>query len=83
MFSFELPRPRDVGAMFAKLRGEAAVNGISFSGDDARGSCAGKGFSGRYEVGASAIRIEVVKKPMLVPQSMVVSEVGKLFARYC
>ena len=82
MFSFEVNRPKDISAMFNDLKNEARKNNLSFSGDETAGRASGFGFEGRYTVLPNAIKIDVLKKPLIISQKTIIEKTKEYLSKY-
>jgi len=82
MFSFEVSRPKDISAMFNDLKDEARKNNIRFDGNETAGSATGFGFEGQYTVLQNSIKIDVLKKPLIIPQKTIVEKTKEYLSKY-
>lgn len=73
----ELPIEAEV--IVEKLRELAVKHDIEFSGDVETGYARGKGFHVEYVVVGMRCTLTVTKKPLLIPWSLVESQLHKLF----
>jgi hypothetical protein len=81
MSEFSLPKITVKGKMadvWAKVR-TIAANDVKFTGDDAKGTFAGKGVKGRYTVDAQDIYIVITEKPFIVSQDYVKEKILNFF----
>ncbi len=71
--------PMGVEVILVKLRKLAVKHDIEFNGDTEKGYARGKGFHVEYVVVGSQCTLTVTKKPLLIPWSLVESQLHKLF----
>lgn len=71
-FSGTLPLPAD--ELMEKLQELCDQYSIDFQGDECRGEAQGKGFHLSYEIEGEDYTINVLKKPMVVPWSLLESQ---------
>jgi hypothetical protein len=64
-------KPKDMQALFSRVKNEASQNKISWEGDIHSGHCTGRGFEGTYAADADYITISVLKKPPFVSKSRI------------
>jgi hypothetical protein len=79
MFSFEIPKPKDIKKTLVSTRQKITGGGGTFSGDDKSGRFSGRGISGIYTIGASSVKINITKKPFIYPESSVKSAIADYF----
>lgn len=72
--------PESAEVVVAKLKKMAIKHDIEFSGDTTKGYARGKGFHVEYVLVGTQCTLTVTKKPMLVPWSLVESQLHKLFS---
>ena len=72
--------PESAEVIVEKLQKLAVKHDIEFSGDVQRGRARGKGFHVEYQVDGANCTLTVTKKPLLVPWSLVESQLRKLFS---
>ncbi len=72
--------PDSAEVVIAKLKKMAVKHDIEFSGDTSKGYARGKGFHVEYVLQGTQCTLTVTKKPMLVPWSLVESQLHKLFS---
>jgi len=78
-FSFEIPKPQNIKKTLLSTRQKIISGGGTFSGDDQSGRFSGKGVDGIYHAGDSSIRITIIKKPALYPESAVQTAIEDYF----
>lgn len=74
------PMPESADVVIAKLRKLAVKHNVEFVGDTLQGYVNGKGFHLKYVINGMQCTLTVTKKPLLVPWSLVESQLHKLFA---
>lgn len=72
--------PESPEVIVEKLKKLAVKHNVEFSGDVERGYARGKGFHVEYKVSGVNCTLTVTKKPLLVPWSLVESQLHKLFS---
>jgi hypothetical protein len=75
--SFIIPMDRTA---FEAARGKLIAAGVSISPSAMSGECGARGVTVSYEFDDGELHIEILKKPMLVPSSMVEARVRTWFA---
>ena len=78
-FEFSVAEGRTAEEVLAQAKAQARGAGIAMVGDAASGSFQGVA-SGTYTVEGRRLKIQVTKKPGLVPWGMVESTLRKLFS---
>ena len=71
--------PIGAEVILEKLQELAVKHDIEFSGNTEKGYARGKGFHVEYIVMGTRCTLTVTKKPLLVPWSLVESQLHKLF----
>lgn len=61
----------DAGALLTSIRDKIAKQGGQLTGDDASGTFTVAGFKGAYAVENAKLTLNVLDKPMFVPDSMI------------
>jgi hypothetical protein len=69
----------DPGLIVERLHKLARKHDIEFKGDSLQGYAKGKGFHVEYAIEGVSCTLTVTKKPLLVPWSLVESQLEKLF----
>ena len=77
-FEFPLPTETAWEEVFGRVCVKAQDAGIAIAGDAAAGTFQGRA-RGSYEVGNGKIHVRIVKKPRLVPWSLVESNLRRAF----
>jgi len=62
-----------------RLHRLAAKHDVEFKGDSEQGYAKGKGFHVEYSIVGASCTLTVTKKPLLIPWSLVESQLEKLF----
>jgi hypothetical protein len=78
-FEFTVAEGRSAEAVLAQARAQARGAGIAMAGDAASGAFSGVA-SGTYVVEGRRLKVEVTKKPGLLPWGMVESTLRRLFS---
>ena len=81
MFSFDIKKPVDISATVKSVEYKIKSSGGAFSGDEQSGSFANRArdVAGRYVVGDNKIRITIIKKPFIYPDSIVEAKIREYF----
>ena len=69
--TIQLPKPRDIQALFSRATADADKHNITWRGDIHQGQGAGRGFEGSYTVDTESITIYVLKKPAWVTKARI------------
>ncbi len=77
--SFSVNFTGDAASLLARARKTAADNGAQVSGDTNKGSFSGRGVEGSYTVSGNTVNVTVDKKPMIIPWSLVESQLKQFF----
>lgn len=77
--SFEFQLKRNPDELIVKAREAARSNGIHFEGDGQTGRFAGLGIEGSYLVLEKTLSIQVAKKPLIMPWSMIEAKLKDFF----
>jgi len=77
--SFSVNFTGDPTSLFERARKAAADNGAQISGDTNKGAFSGRGVEGNYTVSGNTVNITVDKKPMIIPWSLVESQLKQFF----
>jgi hypothetical protein len=78
--TFAFPLSHEPAAVIEKARKAAAGNGVRFEGDEQQGRFAGHGVEGSYAIKEAQLTIQIVRKPIIMPWSMIESSMRKFFA---
>jgi len=81
MFSFDIKIPADIPGTLESVEYKIKSSGGAFSGDERSGAFASRSrdVAGRYVVGENSIKITILKKPFLYPDSIVESKIREYF----
>ena len=77
--SFSVNFTGDANALLARARKTAADNGAQVTGDTNKGTFSGRGVEGSYTVSGNTVNVTVDKKPMIIPWSLVESQLKQFF----
>jgi hypothetical protein len=77
--SFSVPFTGDAASLLERARKTAADNGAQVTGDTNKGTFSGRGVEGSYTVSGNAVNVTVDKKPMIIPWSLVESQLKQFF----
>ena len=70
---------RDPEQLVTRARSLAGENGLHFAGDSSAGHFHGRGLEGRYHFSAQALQITILRKPLILPWSLVEMTVSQYF----
>ena len=81
MFSFDIKKPDDITAALKSVEHKITSSGGAFTGNEQSGSFSNsKGdVAGRYFIEANGIKIMIIKKPFIYPDSAVESRIREYF----
>lgn len=71
---------RTPGELIVKARKAASENGVRFHGNEEHGHFAGHGIEGNYRIRDNLLSIHIVKKPFIMPWTLIESTVKGYFA---
>ncbi len=74
------PLNKDPVELVAQARQKAGEKNASFNGDASQGRFTAMGVVGSYTIGDGEVNIEIIKKPLLIPWSLVEKTVRDFFA---
>lgn len=77
--SFSVNFTGDATSLLERARKTATDNGAQVTGDTNKGAFSGRGVEGSYAVNGNTVNITVDKKPMIVPWSLVESQLKQFF----
>ena len=77
--SFSVPFTGDAASLLGRARKAAAENGAQVTGDTNKGTFSGRGVEGSYTVSGNTVNVTVDKKPMIIPWSLVESQLKQFF----
>lgn len=77
--SFSVNFSGDATSLLERARKAAADNGAQVSGDANQGTFSGRGVEGSYTVSGNTVNVTVDKKPMIIPWSLVESQLKQFF----
>jgi hypothetical protein len=66
--------------LIARAQAGAEKNGVAFAGDASTGNFSGKGIEGSYLIEGEMLKIDISKKPMVMPWALIETSVKKFFA---
>ncbi|QSA97686.1 hypothetical protein [Methylococcus sp. EFPC2] len=66
--------------LVGKARNQAGQNGLNFTGDVNTGHFHGRGLEGRYHIHGDHLRITILRKPLILPWSLVETTIHQFFA---
>lgn len=76
-----LPNHVDLDNTLNEVAKMASENGIDFKGDNSMGEVSGKGFLGSYSINGRTVSIQIDKKPALIPEFLIKSEIKKFLQK--
>ncbi|HET8841546.1 MAG TPA: hypothetical protein VFN35_08770 [Ktedonobacteraceae bacterium] len=77
--TFDIPFTGDKAALLNRAKSAASEAGATLTGDVHNGDFSGKGIEGSYKVGEDTVHVTITKKPLVIPESKVESELRKFF----
>ncbi len=77
--SFSVPFTGDAPSLLARARKTATDNGAQITGDTNKGTFSGRGVEGSYTVSGNTVNVTVDKKPVIIPWSLVESQLKQFF----
>jgi hypothetical protein len=78
--SFEVKLNRAAEEIIGKAHVAAQHYGIDFAGDGQNGRFAGHGIEGSYTIDGEVLSLQIKRKPMLIPWSMIETKLLAFFA---
>lgn len=78
--TYAFPLSGDPLSVVEKARDAAAGNGVKFEGDEQQGRFAGHGIEGLYTIQEAQVMIQISRKPIIMPWSMIESSLRKFFS---
>ena len=76
--AFPLSQSQD--SVIARARKAAAEHGVRLDGDEQQGQFAGHGIEGSYHICDTELTVQISRKPIIMPWSMIESSMRKFFA---
>ncbi len=77
--TYEIQLAQDPRSVVEKARLAAAGNGVKFEGDECQGRFAGHGIEGSYTIQGAQLTIQIARKPIIMPWSMIETSMRKFF----
>lgn len=77
--TYDFRLSHDPTVVIEKARHAAAGNGVRFDGDETGGRFSGHGIEGLYAIQGDRLKIEIVRKPIIMPWSMIDSALRQFF----
>ena len=81
-FSFEIKKPDNLQEVLFQVEGDIKKEGGTLRGDVNSGTISLKGVEGSYKVEGDLIKITITKKPFVVTENYVKTELMKYFDKY-
>lgn len=78
--SFHVRLKTDPELVISKAKVAASKNGVLLDGSAEVGQFTGHGIVGQYRISDNNLSIEISKKPMIMPWSLIESTIRKFFA---
>jgi hypothetical protein len=78
--SFEVKLSGNADEIIDQARAAARRNGVHFDGDGQTGRFAGHGLEGSYLIFEDILTVQIAKKPLIMPWSLIESTLRKYFA---
>jgi hypothetical protein len=79
MKSFDVPLKLDPKEIIAKAKVAAKESGVQMEGDEIKGFFKGHGIEGHYSIAKDILAIEITKKPMIMPWSLIETKLRNYF----
>ncbi len=76
---FEIDLTEDPGQVIGRARIAAKKNSVDFEGTDHTGTFEGHGIKGQYSIDEGRIQIQIVKKPLIMPWTLIESTLRSFF----
>ncbi len=78
--SFEVPLRGTADEVIAQAREAAQQHGVLLTGDERTGHFSGGGVEGVYAITDDRLAITILKKPFIVPWTLIESQIRNFFA---
>jgi hypothetical protein len=78
--TFAFPLSQGPASVVSRARKAAAENGVHFDGDEQQGQFTGHGIEGSYTIRDAELTVQISRKPIIMPWSMIESSMRKFFA---
>jgi len=77
--TFDIPFSGDPATLFQHAKKAAGDAQATLTGDTKHGKFSGKGIEGNYEVGDNVVHVTITKKPPVIADSVIESQLQKFF----
>ncbi|WP_220204291.1 hypothetical protein [Reticulibacter mediterranei] len=77
--TFDIPFSGDTASILQRAKNAAKESGATLTGDTNSGNFSGKGIEGHYEVSDNTVHVTITKKPIVVLDSVIESQLRKFF----
>jgi hypothetical protein len=77
--TFDISFSGDAASLLQRAKNAAVESGAKLTGDTNSGKFSGKGVEGHYEVSDNKVRVTITKKPIVVTDSVIESQLRKFF----
>ena len=77
--TFDFPFSGDTTSLLQRAKSAVTNAGGTLRGDTNSGDFSGKGVEGRYEVKGQTVHVTITKKPVIVPDSTIESQLRSFF----
>jgi hypothetical protein len=77
--TFDIPFSGDSASLLQHAKKAAAEAKAMLTGDTNHGKFSGKGVEGHYEVSGNMVHVTITKKPVVVADSVIESQLKKFF----
>ena len=77
--TFDISFSGDVAPLLQRAKNAAVESGAKLTGDTNSGNFSGKGIEGHYEVSDNTVHVTITKKPIVVLDSVIESQLRKFF----
>jgi hypothetical protein len=78
--TFDIAFSGDAESLFRRAKDAASEAGAKLTGDTSSGNFSAKGIEGHYEVSDNMVHVTITKKPLIIPDSLIESQLRKFFA---
>jgi hypothetical protein len=78
--TFEIKLKSSSAEFLDSVRAVTANNGVRFEGDQVSGRFSGHGIEGHYRIVDDVLALNITKKPMVVPWTLIENKVRSFFA---
>jgi len=80
--TFDIPFSGDTETLLHHAKSAATESGARLTGNTNSGKFSGKGIEGHYEVSGNVVHVTITKKPIVVLDSVIESQLRKFFQEH-